>query len=317
MRLPAALDPADFDERYRLDVDPWREAVREVCEAHGIAFQEPAPFADGSNLIAAVGQRVVVKIFPPFHRHQWESEHRVLAHLGGRVRVPIPELVASGVRDDGWTYVILGKLPGTTLERIWPACSLQEKADLLAHIGAMIAEVHSVPVGELAGLEPAWSGFLAKQAARCRARHERLGMPRWFVEGVETFVEEAMPLLPSTFAPVILTGEYTPFNLLVEQGEGRWGFSGMIDFGDSMVGFREYDLLGPCVFLAQGVPDLLRSLLRGHGYSDSELDESLRRRLMLLQVLHRYSNFRFQVRIDGWESRATSFEALEELMFSF
>ena len=316
VRLPAAIDPTDFDERYRLDAGQWMGAIREVCESHGITFLEPAAFGDGSNLVVAVGQRVV-KIFPPFHRHQWESEHRVLARLGGRVDIPIPELVASGEREDGWTYVILSRLPGVTLERVWPDCSLAEKADLLALIGEMMAEVHSVPVGDVANLEPAWGGFLAGQVARCRARHERLGMPRWFVEGVEAFVEEAMPMLPSAFEPVILTGEYTPFNLLVEQGGGRWGFSGMIDFGDAMVGFREYDLLGPIVFLGEGEPELIRSLLRGYGYEDSQLDEGLRRRLMLLQVLHRYSNFRVQVRIDGWESRAASFEALTGLLFPF
>lgn len=315
MKLPTAIDPIDFDERYRRRLEVWGEAIQEVCAAGGIPFGEPAAFADGSNLVASVGDRYVVKIFPPFHRHQWESEHRVLAHLNGRVDVPIPELFASGVREDGWTYVILSKLPGVTLENVWPSCSRREKADLLARIGAIMAEVHAVPVVDLRDLEPAWDGFLVRQVAGCRARHERLGMPRWFIEGVEAFVEEALPRLPASFEPVVLTGEYTPFNLLVERDGDRWRISGMIDFGDAMVGYREYDLLGPSVFLAGGEPELLRSLLRGYGYADSQLDDDLRRRLMLLQVLHRYSNFRSQVRIDGWESRAASFEALQDVVF--
>lgn len=315
MRLPTAIEPTDFDECYRLQLDLWMEAVQEVCAAGGIPFREPAAFADGSNLVASVGDRYVVKIFPPFHRHQWESEHRVLAHLNGRVNVPIPELIASGVREDGWTYVILGKLPGVTLENVWASCSHREKADLLARMGAIMAEVHTVPVGDLRDLDPEWGGFLARQVAGCRARHERLGMPRWFVEGIQTFVEEALPLLPSVFEPVVLTGEYTPFNLLVEREGEMWTISGMIDFGDAMVGHREYDLLGPCVFLAEGDPNLLRSLLRGYGYSEPQINDDLCRRLMLLQVLHRYSNFRFQVRIHDWESRAASFEALQAVVF--
>lgn len=311
------IDPIDFDERYRHQLEVWEEAVQEVCAAGGVRFGEPAAFADGSNLVASVGDRYVVKIFPPFHRHQWESEHRVLAHLNGRVDVPIPELIASGVREDGWTYVILSKLPGVTLEAVWPSCSHRERADLLARIGAIMAEVHAVSVGDLRDLEPAWGGFLARQVAGCRARHERLGMPRWFIEGVEAFVKEALPLLPSAFEPVVLTGEYTPFNLLVERGGEGWTISGMIDFGDAMVGFREYDLLGPCVFLAGGDPALLRSLLRGYGYADSQINDDLRRRLMLLLVLHRYSNLRAQVRIPGWESLVGEIQSLRALIFPF
>jgi hygromycin-B 7''-O-kinase len=47
---------------------------------------------------------------------------------------------------------------------------------------------------------------------------------------------------------VILTGEYTPFNLLHQGG----GLSALFDFGDGLVGPREYDWLGPMCFLAAG-----------------------------------------------------------------
>jgi hygromycin-B 7''-O-kinase len=115
-RFPSGLDPVAFDERYRLDVEGWRPAVQELCAEHGVRADPFEPFADGSNLVAAVGGTAVVKVFPPFHRNQWESEHRVLAHLGGRLSIPIPRLIAAGDRPDGWSYVILGRLAGATLE---------------------------------------------------------------------------------------------------------------------------------------------------------------------------------------------------------
>jgi hygromycin-B 7''-O-kinase len=317
MRLPTGIGPREFDEKYRTDPESWLDAVREVCAAHALPFDSAVPFADGSNLVASVGRSRVVKLFPPFHRNQWESERRVLARLAGRVRVPIPELIAAGERDDHFTYVILSELPGTTLEKVWPGCTPRQKASLLERIGAMMAEVHSVPVGELADLDPAWSTFLGRQVAGCRARHARLGMPPWLVEGVERYVGESLALLPTNIEPVILTGEYTPFNLLVEERADGWEFTGMIDFGDAMIGHHEYDLLGPAVFLGEGSADLVRCLLRGYGLSHPEHDRSLRGRLMALQILHRYSNFEFQVRIDGWKSRAADIGALSELLFPF
>ena len=316
MTLPSHIDPAAFDEHYRLQPVLWQEAILETCARHGIPADRIRAFADGSNLIAAVDDQYVVKIFPPFHRHQWESEYRVLQVLNGRLTFPIPELIASGERTDGWFYVILSLVPGVSLEDVWANLTLSEKSVLLEQIGKMMAEVHAVPVPtQLESLEPHWTDFLARQITGCRERHRKLKLPAWFMAGLEEFVQQALPLLPFAPESVILTGEYTPFNLLVMNTSGLWHISGMIDFGDAMIGYREYDLLGPGLFLCEGNRELLQCLLRGYGYSDVQVDQDLRRRLMLLAVLHRYSNFPVQLRIPGWRERAKSIEELEELIW--
>ena len=315
MKLPTQLDPVYFDEIYRLRPELWRDAIRQVCLAHQISAEAMTEFSDGSNLVAAVGRQTIVKIFPPFHRHQWESERRVLRHLGRRIAVPIPLLIAEGEREDYWTYLILSRLPGVTLEVVWPECSRVEKASLLHKIGSMMADVHSVPFDELITLDPEWKAFLAQQVNRAAARHERLGMPKWFHGALDTFVQENLGRLPGDARPVVLTGEYTPFNLLVEGPVGALRFSGMIDFGDAMVGLREYDFLGPIMFLAAGDASLVQSLLQGYGYTHGQIGSQLRRKLMLLQILHRYSNFSAQLKIPDWQKKVNSIEELEELIW--
>jgi hygromycin-B 7''-O-kinase len=173
-------------------------------------------------------------------------------------------------------------------------------------------QVHSIDAGALADLPPPWSDFLERQAIGCRARHERLGAPAWLTARVEPFVARGLGQLPATFRPSILTGEYTPFNLLVSRTREGWELSGMIDFGDAMVGFAEYDLHGPSLFLAAGDPDLLAALLRGYG---TLLSPALRRRLMVLTLLHRYANLPVQLRLPNWQHRAQSLEALEALIW--
>ena len=72
--------------------------------------------------------------------------------------------------------------------------------------------------------------------------------------------------------PVILTGEYIPENFLLSMQDGRWRLAGLIDFGDVLTGWRDYDLLGPSAFMAAGRPRRVRSLFEGFGYSRADID---------------------------------------------
>ncbi|WP_414633679.1 phosphotransferase [Paracoccus marcusii] len=45
-----------------------------------------------------------------------------------------------------------------------------------------------------------------------------------------------------------------PENLLLTETSTGWKLAAVIDFGDVMTGWREYDLLGPSTFMCAGVP---------------------------------------------------------------
>lgn len=317
MFFPRVIEPTFFDRSYRLQPDLWRDPFLALWRAKGpdpALAHEFHAFTDGTNLIGALGQAWIMKVFPPFLQHQWDSERRVMQHLDGQLSLPIPRFYGAG-EWDGWTYIIMSRLPGVTLETVWPRLSDEDKAAILTDIGRIMARVHAVPIGTLNELPPLWSEFLPGQVLACRARHERLGMPDWFTANVEAFVQAALPLLPQNESAVILTGEYTPFNLLVNDQSRIQRIAGMIDFGDAMVGYHEYDLVGPLLFSCEGKPALVKALLTGYGYAPAHHNKTLRRRLMLLQILHRYSNFQDQLRIPGWQQRVQSLEDLEQLIW--
>ena len=90
--------------------------------------------------------------------------------------------------------------------------------------------------------------------------------------------------------PVILTGEYIPENFLLSRDGAGWRLAGLIDFGDVMTGRGEYDLLGPSAFMTAGMPRRVRSLFEGFGYSAADITPELKRRLMALMLLHRFSD---------------------------
>jgi hygromycin-B 7''-O-kinase len=317
MPFPSSIDPKDFDRRYRLQAELWREPFLALWREKG---PDPAlaaqfqPFTDGTNLIAALGSNWIMKVFPPFLKHQWVSEWRVMQHLAGHLHLPIPQYHGSGIHD-AWPYIIMSRLQGVTLENAWPRLGDSEKIAILQDIGHIMARVHAVPVGELNDLPPDWTLFFAQQVAQVRERHTRLGMPSWFTDTVSDFVQNNLPLLSKTFQPVILTGEYTPFNLLVLDEPRITRIAGMIDFGDAMIGPAEYDLLGPLLFSCEGRPEFVKALLDGYGYPEEAQNKALRRRLLLLQILHRYSDFEAQLRIPGGLNQVHSMEELEALIW--
>jgi hygromycin-B 7''-O-kinase len=143
----------------------------------------------------------------------------------------------------------------------------------------------------------------------------RLGLPRRYLDGLDELLRDAATLIPMNAPPVILTGEYIPENFLLSQEGAGWRLSGLIDFGDVFTGWREYDLLGPSAFMTAGMPRRVQSLFRGFGYSPSDFDSALQRRLMALLMLHSASDPIRHICIEDWEQKAGDLFELEKLLW--
>ncbi len=311
-RLPDTITRAEY-RTLRAEPARWRGAATAIAAGHGLTA-DPQPLG-GSNLVAALGDEVL-KLFPPFLRHQWEAERRALAVIQGRVSVATPVLRCEG-EYGGWTYLIMRRIAGASLDDVWPALGEVDRCELLVQIGALIAEVQRVPPGSLIDLEPRWADRLRDQRAGCVARHRDRGLPAALVDDLDRYLDRVADALPAGDPPVLLTGEYTPENLLVARDDGRWRIVGLIDFGDATTGPAEYDLIGPGTFLAAGDPARLRALLEGRGHAHEDLTPLLRDRLMALLLLHRHSDLDVQVRIDGWRDRARTLDELAAIVWPF
>lgn len=311
--LPAFADAESFSA-FRADPAQWLPIARDIARSHGLACAAPHVFATGTNLVLALDERLILKIFPPFLRGQFESERITLALLRGQLRVPIPEIVVEGERD-GWPYLVIARLSGVLGADAWPSLPEQDKERLLAQIGETIAQVQHVPAGPLAQIEPQWDDFVRGQIVGCRARHQRFGLPQKFLDGLDELLRDAADLVALDGPPAILTGEYIPENFLLSQPGAGWHLSGLIDFGDVMTGRGEYDLLGPSAFMSGGMPRRVRSLFEGYGYSSSDITPDLKRRLMALMLLHRFGNPAKQIAIEGWQQKAANLHELQDLLW--
>ena len=311
--LPSLTDYESF-RAWRADASQWLPVAIDIARSHGLSHGDPRLFSTGTNLVVALDDGLILKVFPPLLRHQFVSERVSLTELRGRVSVPIPEIVLEGERDQ-WPYLVITRLHGIVGTQAWPILAEDQKERILGHVGEMIADVQRVPVGACSRLEPRWDEFIPRQIEGCRARHERLGLPRKFLDGLDDLLSNAAQLIPLDAPPVILTGEYTPENLLLDCQGDQWRLSGLIDFGDVMTGWRDYDLLGPSAFLTAGLPRRVRSLFDGYGYARADITFALKRRLMALLLLHRFSDPLRHVYIEGWPDKAGDLIELQELLW--
>ncbi|MFO0566460.1 MAG: aminoglycoside 3'-phosphotransferase/choline kinase family protein [Polyangiaceae bacterium] len=249
-----------------------------------------------------IADELVIKLYPPFMRGHFEFEREALTHFAGKLSVATPQLIASADYS-GWPYLVMTRLHGESLRLTWPRLEEADRVALLDALGALVAEVHALPVQPLRSLAPRWSDFIAAQRSGAAARQRSTGLPERLRADLERFLGQ--PDEPN--GEVILTGEYTPMNLFVEGGR----LVAMFDFGDGMIGPREYDWLGPMCFLGAGSRERQAAFLQGYSGEAPKHWTELRRRLLRLLLLHRYSNLRGQLALRGWQS-APNLDALAE-----
>lgn len=301
-------------DTWRADASQWLPIAIDIARSHSLPCADPHVFSTGTNLVVGLSPGLILKIFPPLLRHQFVSERAALSQLCGQLSVPVPKILLEGERSQ-WPYLVVTRLDGVLLKEVWAGLREDQRESVLTQVGEIIAEVQQIPVGDLSQLEPQWKQFIPKQIEGCRVRHERLGLHQKYLDELESFLQEAADLIPMNAASAILAGEYTPGNILLSQTSSGWRIAALIDFGDTMTGWGEYDLLGPSTFMAGGVPGRVRSLLKGFGYSAAHIDPALPRRLMVLLLLHRFSNLRLQICIEDWEQKAANLYELERLLW--
>ena len=203
--------------------------------------------ATGTNLVVGLDDELILKIFPPFLRGQFVSERMFAGAAARPARRPDSgNRARRRARSDGRICVITRLSGCSGRARRGPDLPEDQKERVLAEIGETIAASAARP-GSAISLASSRAGtrFMRGQIAGCRDRHERLGLPQKFLDGLDDLLADAEGLVALDAAPVILTGEFIPENFLLSCDHGAWRLAGLIDFGDVMTGRGEYDLLGP------------------------------------------------------------------------
>lgn len=310
----ASISSFEELEELKLSSRIFEEVVQKILAHHSLPIRSLMPFSEGSNIVFSYDDSLVIKLFPTFHQNQFESERLVLKALEGKLSVKTPIVCYEG-KIAGWPYIVITQLNGMLLENLWHTLNHSNKLVIIRELGLLMKEVHSLSINGLESIDCHWATFIENQIKNCVENHRAKKLSASLLEQIPSYVEMVKQSLLKIEKPVLLTGEYTPMNFLVTDIEGTWHISGLIDFGDAMLGNYQYDLLGPGAFLIQGDKELLNAFLSAYGYLPDELNSQLSHQLTALMLLHKYSNLEVQVRIEGWKNKVFSLKELEGLVW--
>ena len=312
----AAISSFEQYEQLKSNVDLIKEIAQAVISRHQLPAGSLELFSDGTNIVFSYNQHYVIKIYPPMHVDQFKSESLVTQYLSGKLTVKTPDILYQG-EIANWPYLIMTQLEGELLETLWEKLEYDNKDLIMRELGLLIKEIHALPTNGLEAIDCHWEQFITQQIHHCIEQHQTKKLPPHLLKQIPDYLNPVQTCLKEIKNPVILTGEYTPMNLLVKQIDGVWHINGLIDFGDAMLGLPQYDLLGPGAFLIQGDKRLLREFLVAYGYSENQFTSELSHQLTALMLLHQYSNLNVQIRIQDWQNKVSSIEDLEQLVWGF
>jgi hygromycin-B 7''-O-kinase len=105
-------------QTWRADTFQWLPVAVDIARSHSLLCADLHVFSMGTNLVIALDQRLILKIFPPTLWHQLESERAALARLHGRLSIPIPQIVFEGERS-GWPYLVMTRMNGVNGKEAW------------------------------------------------------------------------------------------------------------------------------------------------------------------------------------------------------
>ncbi|WP_121609885.1 phosphotransferase family protein [Mesobacillus foraminis] len=306
------IDVQLFD-LYRNQDQFWQAKLKGILSKEQLP---PAPLtrcSHGSTIVYSYNKEYAIKLYPSFCKEQALRERAVLEVLSSFIEcIEIPQIHSFG-EYEGWKYVIMTQLNGELLADIWEGLNDKEKLTLSMDLGKVIAHIHSVPTAGLSEIDIGWKDFMLSRIKVAYEHHQRSGLKSELLEKVLAYMDPGM--IEFTPVPVLLTGEYTPYNLLMNKIDGKWKLTGVIDFADCFLGDGDYDLLGPVLFMFCGDGRLVRPFLISYGKPENRLTNDFQEKLMMYALLHPYSDLNFYLSKNSSGANAENFDELAAALF--
>ncbi len=293
----------------------WERKMIGIIQQENIPEGSLTRFSYGSNIVYSYNGELVIKLYPSYFKDEFEREIEVLKNIENDITfVEIPKIHSVGAYE-GWDYLIMSELEGSLLIDLWDQLTFEEKIECSTDLGKVIREFHSISNDSFKTIDVDWQSFIKNQYLTVVDKQIKANLPQKFLNTLEEYLEESCINYHPTLR--LLTGEYTPFNLLFNKDNDNWKLTGVIDFADCFLGDPEYDLLGPILFMFNGNKELTTSFLLSYGYRKEELNDYLRKKLMTYTLLHRFSNIEYYISRNPEANNCDSFEDLSRQLFNF
>ena len=285
------LPPIDNWERWSApfnDVGLWRPLVDAICAREGIAYQRIDAPESNTNAVFILDRRVVIKIYSPFWT-EFPFERALMERLAHAPGIPVPAIRAAGVFQDrkDWNYLAMEFCAGRPLDELRPELTRHALLEVAAQTGRMVRRLHAVDPAPLSAIDKGepWNALVNRRRREVLPElvDRDLIVPA-VVPELETLLDEAMAV--SRTAPrVIVHGDLNAEHLLLDERNGRWELSALIDFGDARVGVPDYEWMPLWLGLCNRDAGVMRAIL--HAYDPALMDDDrLGRRIAAWTLLH-------------------------------
>lgn len=308
MKIPALND---FKRTFN---DPvWLGVADTLLQRHQIEYAKVTRADHGENIVFLVDESLILKIYTPL-KNGFHREKAGLEFASGKINIPIPQIAEEG-EIEGYYYLILTQFRGELMTRPqWLTLEKREQIVLLAQLARGLKELHSQDSGDF---DFDWREFLQIQVESAMDKQKaKDGNPEW-IESMPAYFEKYLDLIPDRTADSFQHGDVHFGNLRFVQKDGHQSICGLFDFADSIKGFHEYEFVAVGVLMIQGQGELQREFFRAYGYKDTEIDETLRHRMMMLTMLYEYSSLRRYAERLGVDPMKYTLDALERAIWSF
>lgn len=310
MKLPKITNEQDFDSYFQDEI--WLVAAKQICLENKIAFREIRRGNSSDHIVFLIDNTFVLKIFRPFRRC-FEREKKALEFIEGKISLNIPKILHIG-EIENFQYFIIEQISGELMSReMW--LTLEEKTQIkfITKIAQGVKEIHEL---NSESFTDDWAEFVKDRAETFIERQISHGVNQQIIKALPVFIDENLKLV--SLAPTNFMHSDVHFgNLRVLKTNGNLEISGLFDFADSRRGFYEYEFLAIGLLIMQGQKNVQREFFKAYGYAEKDLDETMRKRLMMLTMLYETSNLRrYAMRLRP-EAVEYSLEKLEREIWSF
>lgn len=189
----------------------------------------------------------VIRVNNGRFRNAFQHEAIVLDQL--KSTIPVPEVLAVGVQDDGGEFIILRRLPGRNLEDAWPSLTAMEQDDVCRQLGRHVRTLHALP--EASWMRNPWVELALDQRQLRNAYHAPPTVIDWMIEAAQQTRPDLTPVLNLVGAmvrnglslfqqtdSVFIQADLHFRNVMVMDGQ----VTGLIDFEGARLAPRDTEL---------------------------------------------------------------------------
>lgn len=301
------------------DPDYWRTMIEHILEKHDLGdIRQIRAGYPGSNAVFWVNDAFIVKIFGQAWKEDFDRELELYHHLAFYDSLLVPEVMADGVVYVGqeWKYMVMEGLPGERIGDVWTHIPRDNQLQIGEHLGQIVKQLHDVAVDGIRSMDTrkvGWSQFVQTQMACCVEHHRaNNSLPEHLLAQILDYLENASPLFRDDFSPCIVNSDITKDHVLLSQVGSRWKITGLIDFGDVEIGYRDYEFVALYLDALDCDTEVMRIFLQAYDYPNG-VDPRFNQRLMAYSILHRYLNFKDVVFLTERYGDLEGIKTLEEL----